>query len=195
LNLIDGWFWPDEGAWYHAAALALPRGSVLVEVGCWKGRSTAFVAPACRQRGHVLHCVDHWNGSSDDFDGGYRARLAREDVESAFRAHLADWAIDARVHKEASTSAAAHFTPASVDLVFLDASHDEASVASDLAAWWPVLRRGRLLAGHDWCNKTPGVAAAVSAFAAAKGVPVQRGSGRIWFLERDNPLHGAAATN
>jgi hypothetical protein len=60
----------------------------------------------------------------------------------------------------------------SLDFVYLDAAHDEESVAQDLQDWYPKLRKGGVFAGHDYLNNEPwaptyvkfGVIEAVSKF-------------------------------
>lgn len=179
---VPGWFTPVEGRWYAGQALVLAPGAVLVEVGCWKGRSTAFVGPTCRARGVRLVCVDAWAGSRDEHHAGYAAALAREDVRAAFDATLRRFGVEAEVLHMTSLEAAARVGPAGADLVFLDASHDEASVAEDLRAWSSVLRPGGAIAGHDWGE--PGVARAVQTHAARRGLRVERGAGSTWRLSR-----------
>lgn len=59
------------------------------------------------------------------------------------------------------------------DVIHLDAGHEEASVAADLRAWWPVLRPGGLFIADDYDSlggKFPGVTRAVDAFCIAFGV-------------------------
>ena len=46
--------------------------------------------------------------------------------------------------------AATLFANASLDFVFIDADHSQASVQADIHAWRPKLRPGGILAGHDW---------------------------------------------
>ena len=180
---IDGWFSEDEGRWYARFARGL-RGGVFVEVGSWKGRSTSFIGRICNANGTRLVCVDHWNGSRDVLATRYAAALAVEDVEQTFRANMHELGITVEVMAEPSLVAAARFAAASVDRVFLDASHDGASVAEDLVAWSNVLRPDGILAGHDYSPRHPGLCAAVDAFAAARGLGVRRGPRDIWWLER-----------
>jgi cephalosporin hydroxylase len=40
--------------------------------------------------------------------------------------------------------------PRTFDLVYIDASHLEENVVADLEAWYPKVRAGGLLCGHDW---------------------------------------------
>lgn len=179
---VPGWFSPDEGAWYADLARALAPGGVLVEVGCWKGRSTAWVGPACRARGVRLVCVDAWAGSQDEYHDAYAAALAREDVRASFDDTLRAFGVQADVLAMDSRAAAATLPAGSIDLVFLDASHDAASVRADLAAWWPRVREGGALAGHDLPE--PGVHTEVERHARAHGVVVERGPGTTFLLRR-----------
>lgn len=186
LALPSGWFARDEGLEYRRlvdAALLEPgaRGHV-VEVGCWLGRSTSYVARLCHARAAVLTCVDSWAGSSDRFDAAYRERLANRDIEAEFRAHLAALGVSARIHRAPSVTVAQTFTPGSVDLVLLDASHDHAAVAADIAAWRPALRPGGVLLGHDFSERHPGVIAAVEAAARSFACELVRGPGSLWSL-------------
>ncbi|MCA9688324.1 MAG: class I SAM-dependent methyltransferase [Myxococcales bacterium] len=191
LALPEGWFRPEEGLAYRelaARALADPdaRGAI-VEVGSWLGRSCSYVAGACRLRGARLVCVDHYAGSSDRFDAGYRdhlaqARAAGRDPAAELRAHLEALGVLAELRVEDSLAAAADFAPGSVDLAFLDASHDRAAVAADIEAWLPALRPGGVLAGHDFAPAHAGVVEAVEAAARATGRALVRGPGSLWSL-------------
>ena len=179
---IQGFFSEDEGRWYRRFARGL-RGGVFVEVGSWKGRSTSFIGPICNAHGTRLVCVDHWSGSNDTLASRYAAALAIEDVEQTIRANMAALGIEVEVMRAPSVSAAAQFPPGSVDRVFLDGSHDPASVSEDLEAWSATLRQGGILAGHDYGRNHPGLCAAVDAFAAARGLVVRRGPRDVYWLE------------
>jgi predicted O-methyltransferase YrrM len=181
---IDGWFSEDEGRWYAKLARGL-RGGIFVEVGSWKGRSTSFAGPVCNANGTRLVCVDHWGGSRDSLAARYAAALAIEDVEATFRANMKALGIEVEVLAESSEAAAARFAPGTVDRVFLDGSHDGASVAADLRVWHERLRPDGILAGHDYSEeKHPALCAAVDAFAASRGLVVRRGPRAIYWLAR-----------
>ena len=180
---IDGWFSEDEGRWYARFARGL-RGGIFVEVGSWKGRSTSFIGAICNANGTRLVCVDHWRGSHDVLAGRYAAALAVEDVERTFRENMRALGVSVEVVVASSTEAAARLAPASVDRVFLDASHDGASVAEDLRVWSERLRPDGTLAGHDYAEKHPEVRAAVDEHARANDLVVRRGPRSIYWLER-----------
>jgi predicted O-methyltransferase YrrM len=180
---IDGFFSEDEGRWYARFAGAL-RGGIFVEVGSWKGRSTSFIGRVCNANGTRLVCVDHWKGSRDSLAQRYAEALASEDVEAIFRANMKALGIVVEVLKETSRVAATRFSPQTVDRVFLDGSHDGASVAEDLRTWADRLTKDGIMAGHDYSTrKHPALCAAVDAYAAQRGLRVRRGPRDIYWLE------------
>ncbi|MBK6461303.1 MAG: class I SAM-dependent methyltransferase [Myxococcales bacterium] len=179
---IEGWFSEDEGRWYARFARGLVGGT-FVEVGSWKGRSASFIGKICEANGTRLVCVDAWSGSRDGLRARYDSALAVEDVEATFRANMASLGIPVCVLATSSATAAATLGPSSVDRVFLDGSHDEASVAEDLVVWSACLRPDGRLAGHDYSPKHPALCAAVDAFAGSRGLTVRRGPRSIYWLE------------
>ena len=48
------------------------------------------------------------------------------------------------------------FKKGAYDFVYLDARHDYKGVVADLNAYWPLLRRGGIMAGHDYIWATEG---------------------------------------
>ncbi len=74
--------------------------------------------------------------------------------------------------------------------VYVDAAHDRDSVLADLGAWWPLVRPGGILAGHDFDDTHPGVVAAVTEFAAARGLVVRtthEAECRSWYVYKGEP--------
>ena len=43
--------------------------------------------------------------------------------------------------------------PRSVDFVYIDARHDYKGAMEDIKAWWPKLKKGGLLSGHDFLGE------------------------------------------
>ena len=48
------------------------------------------------------------------------------------------------------------------DLVFVDASHAYSKAKEDIEHWLPKVKRGGILAGHDYYMRWPGVVKAVN---------------------------------
>jgi hypothetical protein len=169
---IFGWF--DWQPFYDRAVASAPPGSAVVEVGVFLGKSLVYLAERARaaDKGLRVYGVDRWRGS-EEFDGTvwFNGRPVNEappgDVLGACYNALAcrGLADVATLVVSDSARAAAVFADGSAHAVFLDAAHDEASVARDIAAWRPKVAAGGLLAGHDYRPEDgfPGVKAAADA--------------------------------
>jgi len=57
-----------------------------------------------------------------------------------------------QVIKDYSLNACKKFEDNYFDFVYIDADHTEAAVYTDLRAWYPKVRSGGVLAGHDYCE-------------------------------------------
>lgn len=158
---IEGWF-GFEG-FYDSIVRDAKAGAVFVEVGCWKGLSTVYLGMAIEASGKpiILHCVDTFTGSPGEQFHQDRVRESGGSVFPIFRENLKRFAVKADVHITDSLSASNLFGDGKVDFVFIDADHEEASVAADIIAWLPKIKPGGILAGHDYHGDWPGVPAAV----------------------------------
>jgi predicted O-methyltransferase YrrM len=56
------------------------------------------------------------------------------------------------------------------DLVYIDASHDEADVYNDMVDYWKTLRPGGVMFGDDWSPYWPGVVNAATRFSSERGL-------------------------
>jgi hypothetical protein len=74
------------------------------------------------------------------------------------------------LHHMDSVAGSKMFRNASLDWVYIDADHHYDSVKADLWAWFPKVRPGGILAGHDYTNEFGwGVKRAVDEFANVLG--------------------------
>jgi len=93
------------------------------------------------------------------------------------------------VLRQASPNAAARFGDGSLDFVFIDGNHLYENVVADISAWWPKLRRGGLLTGHDYAvygdaDGKWGVKRAVDEFVSATDRELTRGCDGMWMVVR-----------
>lgn len=84
-----------------------------------------------------LTVVDSWEGAFADAERTARERLGTK----------------CSIIKARSVEASWKFPDASLDLVYIDAAHDYKSVMEDVKTWWPKVRKGGILSGHDMENK------------------------------------------
>lgn len=77
-----------------------------------------------------------------------------------------------------------------IGFVYIDGDHREDAVADDIATWWPLLKPGGILAGHDFCPPYPGVEAAVRPFAEENDLTVNvvyDVDSHSWYVEKPLP--------
>jgi hypothetical protein len=161
---IPGWF--DFGALYAASVRDARPGAVFVEVGCWYGRSVAYLGAEVLRAGKPVdvYAVEHGAGG-DTLARPPGGTVAPELVRNIQRCGLLGVVTPVIAP---SVRAARLFADDSLDMVFLDADHSHAAVRADLEAWWPKVRPGGLLAGHDY--GWDGVARAVHDFFGRGGL-------------------------
>ena len=163
---IDGFMVPEELEWLYTQASSMEN---VVEVGCWKGRSTAALAQGCKG---TVWTVDHFEGSPAERDGAHQEASQVDLYSLALNTLRFD---NVRILRMESVNAARLFRPGSVDMIFIDGDHSLAAILADLILWNPVARK--LLCGHDrnWVD----VERALSIY----GLPFREGPGSIWFTE------------
>lgn len=135
--------------------------SVGVEVGTDKG---VFAAQLMRHgwQGQLV-CVDNWKAY---------AEIIGTRIPDMLMAVMALMPWHGRIHIMQCESVEAAFNfpwwlKPHVDFVYIDAAHDYASVKSDIELWWPIVKEGGILAGHDWMPSHQGVRDAVEEFSRA----------------------------
>lgn len=125
-------------------------------------------------RGRCLHVVDPWETYADylsELDLATHEPL--EPKQQVFRERTAPFAHRICIHHGHSPAALAWFLDESLDFGYIDGNHKKPYVAADLAALWPKIRPGGIMAGHDfessgpWANDTR---AAVQEFFGAQGL-------------------------
>lgn len=184
---IQGWF-NFEGEYQRAVAMAR-LGAKFVEVGAWRGKSTAFLASEVKRSGKniELNVVDTWRGSNEDYHQQV-VRAAGGDLFPEFWENMRNLQVDefVRPHRMHSVDAAQRFDDDSVDFCYIDASHDFQSVRNDLRAWLPKIRSDGVIAGHDiHCDD---VKAAVQD--AIPWTQVEIINGSTWWWEKSGRSNG-----
>lgn len=186
-------YWPTVDGWFDRrvrpafdlmlADLPVDRPSVLVQVGTWVGRASAYIGVEIVNGGKPVTfvAVDHFKGS-DEVRRHRRAAQIPES-EANFRRNVAPLvaALGPRfvVMARDSVEAAGKFQDGSIDAVWIDAAHAYEYVVRDCEAWRSKVRPGGLLGGDDFV-RCPGVAQAVTEhFTAEAGV-----KGTVYWMVR-----------
>lgn len=71
------------------------------------------------------------------------------------------------------------------DFVYIDSHHSYSSTKGDIEAWWPLVKGGGVLGGHDIGHVDyPGVAKAVEGFSRIISKRFVVGEGSDWWIEK-----------
>jgi len=102
----------------------------------------------CKQNPKLkLYCVDYWGPYEGYVDFFKHEKIARYMYGEAKR-NLADF--NCELIQKMSVEASKDFKDGSLDFVFIDASHLYKHVKEDISAWVPKVRKGGIVAGHDY---------------------------------------------
>jgi hypothetical protein len=86
-----------------------------------------------------------------------------------------------------SVNAARCFDDGELDFVFIDGEHSYEAVKADIEAWWPKIRTGGVLVGHDYDpERFPGVCRAVDEFAESNQAGIIRPGHSVWAITIDS---------
>jgi len=144
IDRVEGWLTRGEAAALHAAAARVPVGQAIVEIGSWRGRSTAALALGCR-RGRPVYAVDPHTGGRTAVEN----RQAADSLEH-FRRTVADLELDNVVPViERSAEAAGHYTGPPVGLLFIDGWHSTEAVIEDYTSWDPHMAPEATVIFHE----------------------------------------------
>jgi len=151
---IQGWLDKEAGKFlYRMARFGAPVPNV-VELGSWKGRSTAWLASGVRDRGAGrVYAVDTWKGTEgepilEDLLTGYgEGQLYREFASNLESRGLLEFVEPVRSD---TLTAARNWDPAKkIGVLFIDADHSYQAVRADFEFWSPYVEVGGFVVFDD----------------------------------------------
>lgn len=156
---IDSENWFGYENFYSDIVNKFESGSHFVEVGVWKGMSACYMAVEIinSKKEIKFDCVDTWEFVETS------SEISEEKFENLYNIFLTNIKPVRHVInivKSLSWDAAARYEDESLDFVFIDAGHDYNSVMNDLKSWYPKVKFGGIIAGHDYhyhCGVYPAV--------------------------------------
>lgn len=113
-----------------------------VEVGVERGVYSETLLKA----GLKVISIDPWLAYS-----GYREHVSQEKLDGFYQEtkdRLAPY--DSHIIRATSMEAVKLFKHAQVDFVYIDGNHSFQDVTNDIAEWSKIIRKGGIIAGHDF---------------------------------------------
>lgn len=155
-------------------------GSHFVEVGVWKGMSACFMAVEIINSGKDIKfdCVDTWEyveTSKEIKEEQFK------DLFEIFKKNIEPIQDRIGIVRSLSWEGSKYYKDESLDFVFIDAGHDHESVTKDLISWFPKIKNGGIISGHDY-HYDCGVFTAVNEF--FKDMNKIKQYGACWIYEK-----------
>lgn len=119
------------------------------EIGVLKGRTLFGLLDLCPNL--AMYGVDQWEHIPyrDDELAETYTHFDFDAMERKVRVKAASYGLRCAIIKGDSAEQAARVHNGSLDFVFIDADHTEAGITRDIDAWYPKVRSGGMVLGHD----------------------------------------------
>lgn len=181
LTLVDRrYFMGDFLNWLGLTGEGVEVGVDMAHFSCvllnsWKGRRLHLVDPWVSQTQEDW--LDTRNAPQSEMDARYQ-----KSVEA-----VKPYGDRANIIRKFSDEASEMFADCSLDFVYIDGNHRFDIVARDMELWYPKVKSGGILSGHDYdCEKYQdsfGVTKAVDNFALSRGhIVATCRTGVSWFI-------------
>lgn len=128
----------------------MPHNAVVIEVGVQEGTFASFILKKTNPK--KLFLIDCWRHQDSIVYDDKEANLPDDQQEKLYLAVKKHFANDPRVIiiRKFSTEAASQFADESIDWIYIDANHSYPTAKEDLDLWWPKVKKGGILSGHDY---------------------------------------------
>lgn len=152
---IEGYLVPGQEKALYILASSLKNNSTIVEIGSFKGKSTACLALGS-PRSTRIYAIDTFKGNKKDFIEGKQFKGGS--FYNEFEKNLKEIKHFYKIKPlKGFSSDFGKSWEKPIDLLFIDGSHVYEDVKKDFLLFYPWVKRGGIIALHDVTPKTPGV--------------------------------------
>ncbi len=151
---IQGWLSAGAGSAQYQLARLLAPSEVMVELGSWKGRSTAWLGFAVKDRGNGrVIAIDTWAGTpSESLHKELLKDYGKDQLFDEFNANMAQLGLsDVIEARRMSTQQAARewIGGQCIGVLHIDAGHEYLDVRRDFEMWSPFVVPGGFIVFDD----------------------------------------------
>ena len=124
--------------------------NIIAEIGVYQGDLVGKVLTS------FLSIKEYWAIDMWDISHGW-GRVTKEQWEDIYNIFYNSYSKfkSLKILRKKSVEAATHFPKNYFDLVFIDADHLYENVKADIEAWYPLVKEGGILCGHDYNSEVP----------------------------------------
>ena len=100
-----------------------------------------------------FYCVDTFEGSDDESHHQKDEDVSKGRLLDVFHKNMEPFVGHYEAIQSTSVEASKQFEDESLDFVFIDAMHTYEAVCEDIDSWFPKVKKGGFIAGHDYNYK------------------------------------------
>lgn len=160
-----------------------------VEIGVESGGNSSSLLNSLPNM-ELLVSVDPYVIYHDWDAAANKARIGKKDADDKYKGAqsvLSPYGNRSLFLREFSAAAAKSFPENNFDFIYIDGDHTYNGVMCDLLSWYPKIRNGGIISGHDWGWQTTGVQSAVTDWVHNYGHPITQEdikviSGLCWYI-------------
>jgi hypothetical protein len=148
-----------------------------VEIGVCRGETSKYWLDNCANISWLIG-VDPWKEypemTQEQLDGFFRC--AQDNLKDHIKSGRS------LLQRMFSEQAAKYVPDGSLDFIFVDGNHTYPAVLLDMRTWYPKVKTGGIITGHDWGKR--GVVDAVNKFREEMGItePIHRAKNSAWYF-------------
>lgn len=135
-----------------------PEYRVFIEIGCWKGFSTAYLA-GISPDDSIIYAIDPWIENLamtkirwDQIKALYQDNYTQDTIYHIFLTHMkiAPGGNKVRHFRDYSYNVHHQFKDGSVDFLWIDGDHSYEGVKKDISLYLEKVKSGGIIGGHDF---------------------------------------------
>ena len=157
IDTVEGFLVPGQEKWLFQAARSLPEQDVIVEIGAYKGKSTASLALGCLGSSRHVFSVDTFGGLYEDVRNTEMAHKFEADFLKDWQRNMSRVGVlQHATALQGDSKDVAKKWAEPIHLLFIDGSHKYEDVVTDFENFFPYVVKGGLVAVHDVTASWPG---------------------------------------
>ena len=128
-------------------AKELGKGLVGAEIGVNRGYNAAYICDKIEPK--MLYLIDPWDNFLDPASGeiiGEVQYITAKEILSAYSC--------CKFIRKSSYTAIGEFPPSCLDFIYIDSDHSVPAVLREISQWYPVVKNGGILSGHDFTTNS-----------------------------------------
>ncbi len=141
----------------NTIARTLGQDTIGAEVGVNKGFNASYICSIIKPK--ILYLIDPWSNFFDPDSGeiiGEAQYIMTHNLLKPFPC--------CQFIRDTSYNVVKNFQDGSLDFVYIDSDHSYQAVLKEVRQWYPKVRKGGILSGHDCSNASPQVVKALVDF-------------------------------